>query len=122
MCIMHQFISKPRVVETSVHFSPDLCRQQQQVRTMSSAFEKLCIASTPQIKYTHISDLQQNVPHKIEEFKLLRTKYGLRVIIIIQKDVYFLPARYAKHITEAEDIAKLNSKQYNIIYEGLRDK
>lgn len=57
-----------------------------------------------------------------KEFKLLRTKYGLRVIIIIQKDVYFLPARYAKHITEAEDIAKLNSKQYNIIYEGLRDK
>lgn len=89
---------------------------------MSSAFEKLCIASNPVIKYNHISDLQQNISNKIEEFKLLQTKYGLRVMIVIQKKAYFLPSRYAKHITETSDINELNQKQYTVIFEGVRDK
>lgn len=67
-------------------------------------------------KYNSISELQQNVSYKIEQFKLIKTKFGERIIVLIQKKIYFLPARFARHIGEANDIEELNNVLYSLIY------
>ncbi|CAG5079599.1 Protein of unknown function [Cotesia congregata] len=70
-----------------------------------------------------LTDLTVNNEYRISELKIVNTKFGPRIIAIID-DLYvvFLPARTAKLLKDPEDIKKFNvaalKKELFLLYLG----
>lgn len=83
---------------------------------MSSAFAALqnaCSAKT----FESISKLKPG-KYRVASFKLLNTRYGLRVAVLIERVYYYLPNYVAEHVNTQKHIMELNSVTYEMNYLG----
>lgn len=76
----------------------------------------------PSEKFQNISELREG-DYAIDAFRLIKTKFGLRLGVLIRRNIVFLPCRFAKHISSQEDVDELNQTRYIMKYDGmLRDQ
>lgn len=54
----------------------------------------------------------------VHKFKLLETKFGMKVLVEIDNFEAFLPPRFTELIGKPEIIKELNEDQYILIYNG----
>jgi len=66
--------------------------------------------------------LEIGTKYKIRKFELLKTKYGKKVVAILDLGTYFLPPRYARVIKEMEkDPEDIKCDKLFLIFDGRRD-
>lgn len=76
-----------------------------------SAFELLKMACVPRQSYKSIKEVRYGDTH-IDEFKMMNTKNGPRILLLIRRELVFLPSRFAEFITTQEQIDELNKKHF----------
>lgn len=54
----------------------------------------------------------------VTHFKLLKTRYGPRVAVLIGRVYYYLPNYVSDHISTEKDVSELNSVRYEMRYMG----
>lgn len=121
--IKHRFATLVSSVTFRCYKPRVKCRQKLYLRFINmSAFSKLLEASAPFETIKNIAELKESSEYVISEFKKINTRFGERVVIIIGKDAYFLPPRYARTLCAQEDIDELNSDRYLVSYGGQNGK
>lgn len=59
--------------------------------------------------------------YKIHQFGTIKTKYGLKIVTILDKETYFLPPRYARVVKQwAENIESIDCQKMFLVLEGHR--
>lgn len=80
--------------------------------------DELNNAPTEEFVIIRTKDLVQGEKYKIEKFDTMETKYGERVVAVLPNGTYFLPPRYARVITNPEN---MNCANLYLILEGRRN-
>lgn len=63
-----------------------------------------------------LNELKQSHPYRIQGVKSVKTKYGERIILILQEFQIFLPDRFRKMTTAQKDA--LNDGSWEVTYNG----
>lgn len=85
---------------------------------MSSVFELLVQACAPVEKFKSMSDLSAGEYH-IDAFRLINTKYGVSLAVVIARQIVFLPPRFSKKIQTQQQVDELNEANHIMTYEGM---
>lgn len=82
------------------------------------ALEAACKSTL--LKTIKFDDLPWGI-YPVEQFRIVSTKFGERVIVHTEEFQIFLPPRFSKWIDSAEKLAEINGQEYVMIFSG-RDK
>lgn len=83
-----------------------------------SAFEYLTHACAPVEKYKTLGDLGTG-DHRIDSFRLIKTRFGMSLAVVIARQTFFLPPRFSKDLKSQEKVDELNTFEYIMTYDGL---
>jgi hypothetical protein len=81
-----------------------------------SAFKALQAACEPHV-FKSLKELSPG-EYEVEWFKLLPTKYGIRMIALLGTIYYFLPRSFSDSIKTQQQIDELNECRYKMKYFG----
>lgn len=79
-------------------------------------------ATTEDFEIIRTKDLEIGHKYKIKKFELIHTKYGNKIIALLDFGTYFLPPRYARVIKDIDKNPEdIKCENLFLIFEGRRD-
>lgn len=90
--------------------------------TQPSLAEALNMTSDDDLEFVRTTDLVEGVKHKIEKFETLKTKYGYKIVAVLDFGTYFLPPRYARIVKKwSANVEDIDCNNLYLSLDGRRD-